>query len=135
VIQSHDDRFGLTTLAAAGGTLTVPRLHRPPGTPVRVRVRARDVMLAIEPPHGLSALNVLAATIREIGEPHGPVVDIRLDAGGAHLTARLTRRSVSVLDLTPGRPVYAVIKSIAFDEANLSLAPHYGADATPDDRH
>ena len=132
VIQSHDDRFGLTTLAAAGGTLTVPRLHRPPGTPVRVRVRARDVMLAIEPPHGLSALNVLAATIREIGEPHGPVVDIRLDAGGAHLTARLTRRSVSVLALAPGRPVYAVIKSIAFDDANLSLAPHYGADAVTD---
>lgn len=128
VIQSHDDIFGLTTLTAAGGMLTVPRLNRPLGTPVRVRVRARDVMLATEPPHGLSALNVLAATIREIGEPHGPVVDVRLDAGGAQLTARLTRRSVSMLALAPDLPVYAVIKSIAFDEANLSLAPQYGTD-------
>jgi molybdate transport system ATP-binding protein len=128
VIQSHDDIFGLTTLTAAGGMLTVPRLHRPLGTPVRVRVRARDVMLATEPPHGLSALNVLTATIREIGEPHGPVVDVRLDAGGAQLTARLTRRSVSMLALAPDLPVYAVIKSIAFDEANLSLAPQYGTD-------
>ena len=34
---------------------------------------------------------------------------------GAPLIARLTRRSVETLGLTPGRPVYAVIKSIAFD--------------------
>jgi len=134
VIQSHDDTFGLTALSAAGGTLTVPRLHRPLGTPVRVRVRARDVMLAVDEPHGLSALNVLKATIHEIGEPHGPVVEVRLGAGEAELTARLTRRSVSALALAPGREVYAVIKSIAFDEANLSLAPHYSdsADAAAD---
>ena len=134
VIREHDDAFGLTALAAAGGMLTVPRVHRPVGTPVRVRVRARDVMLAVEQPHGLSALNVLAATIREIGAPHGPVVEVRLAAGDAELTARLTRRSVSRLDLRPGRSVYAVIKSIAFDEANLSLAPHYreSADAAAD---
>ena len=124
-IQGHDDEFGLTMLACAGGILTVPHLRRPAGTPVRVRVRARDVMLAVRPPEGLSALNVLPAVIRDIGMPHGPMVDIRLAAADASLTARVTRRSVSALGLEPGREVYAVIKSIAFDEANLSFAPHY----------
>lgn len=126
VIESHDDAFGLTELSAAGGRLTVPRLlQRPVGTPVRVRVRSRDVMLALQRPQGLSALNVLPAMVAEIGEPHGPAVEVRLTAADATLTARLTRRSVSMLDLRPGRQVYAVIKSIAFDEGNLSLAPHY----------
>lgn len=129
VIESHDETFGLTELSAAGGRLTVPRLQRPVGTPVRVRVRSRDVMLALELPQGLSALNVLPAVVAEIGEPHGPAVEVRLTAADATLTARLTRRSVSMLDLRPGRQVYAVIKSIAFDEANLSLAPHYSSTA------
>lgn len=45
------------------------------------------------------------------------------DADGEALTARLTRWSVERLALPPGRPVYAVIKSIAFDSRSLSEAP------------
>jgi molybdate transport system ATP-binding protein len=126
VTLSHDDAFGLTVLETAGGTLTVPRLRFPLGTPVRVRVRARDVMLAIEHPKGLSALNVLPVTIQALGDGNGHVVDVYLDAAGTRLIARITRRSVSQLGLVPGQAIYAVIKSIAFDGESLSLAPHYG---------
>ena len=37
--------------------------------------------------------------------------------GGAALTARLTAKSVDRLALAPGRPVFAVIKSVSFERS------------------
>ncbi len=114
-VAGHDPAFGLTTLRAGAGDLRVPHLDLPVGAALRVRIRARDVMIALQPPVGLSALNVLPGTVAEIAPADGPIVEIRLDCAGEALIARLTRRSVETLGLRPGRPVYAVIKSIAFD--------------------
>jgi molybdate transport system ATP-binding protein len=134
-VAEHDIRFGLTTLRAAAGDLRVPYIDLRLGTQLRVRIRARDVMIALEPPHGLSALNILPGTVAEIGAADGPIVEIRLDCAGEPLIARLTRRSVESLGLAPGRQVYAVIKSIAFDHHAFAgaLPPTVGADA--DTRH
>jgi molybdate transport system ATP-binding protein len=130
-VAEHDVRVGLTTLRAAAGDLRVPYIDLRLGAPMRVRIRARDVMIALQPPHGLSALNVLPGTVAEIGRADGPIVEIRLDCAGEALVARLTRRSVETLGLEPGREVYAVIKSIAFDHhAIAGAAPAApGADA------
>jgi molybdate transport system ATP-binding protein len=134
-VAEHDIRFGLTTLRAAAGDLRVPYIDLRLGAQLRVRIRARDVMIALEPPTGLSALNILPATVAEIGPAEGAIVEMRLDCGGEPLIARLTRRSVEALGLTPGRQVYAVIKSIAFDHHAFAgaLPPSPGADA--DTRH
>jgi molybdate transport system ATP-binding protein len=134
-VAEHDIRFGLTTLRAAAGDLRVPYVDLRLGTQLRVRIRARDVMIALEPPRGLSALNILPGTVAEIGAADGPIVEIRLDCAGEPLIARLTRRSVEALGLVPGRQVYAVIKSIAFDHHAFAgaLPPTIGADA--DTRH
>ena len=131
-VAGHDAAFGLTMLRAAAGELRVPRLDLPVGAALRVRIRARDVMIALMPPQGLSALNVLPGIVAELGHADGgPIVEIRLDCAGEWLVARLTRRSVETLGLTPGRQVYAVIKSIAFDHHALAgaAAPTAGADA------
>lgn len=125
-IAAHDDSVQLTTLDAAVGPLRVPRLSLPVGTPVRVRIRARDVMVAVQRPEGLSALNLLEGRVAEIASGSGPIVELRLDCQGATLLARITRHSVERLALAPGRPVYAVIKSIAFDRHSLGFpgSPH-----------
>jgi len=128
-VRVHDLSFGLTILRVAAGELRVPRLDLPLGTPVRVRIRARDVMIAVRRPEGLSALNVLPGTVAEIGRAEGPIVQIRLDCAGEAVIARLTRRSVETLGLTVGRPVYAVIKSIAFDHRTYAPAAQPVADA------
>ena len=44
-------------------------------------------------------------------DPTGTPVDV----DGVVLTARLTRRAVAQLRLTPGQPVFALVKSIALD--------------------
>jgi molybdate transport system ATP-binding protein len=115
-IARHDDVYHLTVLASQAGELQVPRLAAAVGTPVRAHIRARDVMLSLQPPEGISALNVLAGRIVEIGTSgtNNAVADIRLDCNGATLIARLTAKSVERLRLAPGRPVYAVIKSVSF---------------------
>jgi len=130
-VAGHDPAFGLTTLRAAAGELRVPHLDLPVGAALRVRIRARDVMIALQPPEGLSALNVLPGTVAEIGRTDGAIVEMRLDCAGEALIARLTRRSVDTLGLLPGCRVYAVIKSIAFDHhAFAGAAPlSPGADA------
>ena len=114
-IIGHDAAFGLTRLRAAGGELRVPQLDLGVGSSVRVQVRARDVMIALHEPTGLSALNILPGVIAEIGPPDGPIAELRLDCGGDALIARLTRQSIAALKLAPGKRVFAVIKSVAFD--------------------
>ena len=124
-IESHDDAYGLTTLRSRAGAFHVPRLNLAPGAPVRIRVRARDVIVATEPPRGLSAINVVVGTVAEIAPGDGAAADIRIDCSGEMLLARLTRRSVETLGLRPGLPVHAVIKSVAFDRRSIG-APMQG---------
>jgi molybdate transport system ATP-binding protein len=130
VIGGHDPSFGLTTLRSPAGALQAPHLDLPIGTPVRVRIRAREVMIATTPPDGLSALNVLPALVTALEQAGEGAVAVGLDCSGVHLTARLTRKSVDALGLEPGRKVYAVIKSVALDRDTLGRAPgHSAADA------
>jgi len=128
-VAAHDTRFGLTILAAASGELRIPYLDLPIGTALRVRIRARDVMIALTQPEGLSALNVLPGTVAEIAGGDGPIVQMRLDCAGEALIARLTRRSVETLGLRPGLKVYAVIKSVAFDRHAFAGARQGAASA------
>lgn len=118
MVARHDDAFQLTVLASAAGELQVPRLAAAVGAPVRAYIRARDVMISLRPPEGISALNVLAGRIVTIvPSPSGAQADVRLDCGGAALMARLTAKSVQRLALVPGRPVFAVIKSVSFERS------------------
>jgi molybdate transport system ATP-binding protein len=114
VVARHDEIFQLTTLSSRAGELQVPRLTAAVGAPVRAYIRSRDVMLSLQPPQEISALNVLAGKVAEI-TPNGAQADVRLDCNGALLLARLTSKSVQRLALEPGRPVYAVIKSVSFE--------------------
>jgi molybdate transport system ATP-binding protein len=117
VVTRHDERFQLSTLATQAGELQVPRLSAPMGAKVRTYIRARDVMVSLEPPPQISALNVLAGRVAEVVTAAGAQADVRLDCNGASLTARVTAKSVQALGLAPGRPVYAVIKSVSFERS------------------
>lgn len=114
-VVAHDDAYRLTTVALGAQTLTVPRLEEAPGTQVRLRVRARDVALALERPEGISIQNVLAGRVTELSREEGPFVEANVAVDGAVLTARLTRRAADTLALAPGLPVFALIKTIALD--------------------
>ena len=118
-VLTQDSTRGLTRLGFAGGELLVPlRPGLAEGARLRVRLRARDVAVATEPPHGISMHNVLPCTLAGI-DPAGVEweVFLRLAVGPTPLLARVTRDSVARLALTPGMPLWALVKSVAFDHA------------------
>ncbi len=112
-VIGHDQPFGLSVLGTAGGRLRVPWNGIAPGGRVRVRIRARDVALALCPPEQSSVLNVLAGRVTAIESGDGPDLVVRIDLGGASLPALVTRLAVQQLDLAPGREVHAMIKAVA----------------------
>jgi molybdate transport system ATP-binding protein len=65
VVERHDEAYQLTMVALGEQTLSVPHLDAPPGTRVRLRIRARDVALATRRPDGISIQNVLHGTSAE----------------------------------------------------------------------
>ena len=119
-IAAHDPRWSLSKLTGRFGTLMVPRLDSPVGTALRVRIRARDVILAVTRPTGISALNVLAAEVERLVPVDEGALEVQLRLGGERLLARVTKRSGEALGLAAGREVFAVIKTVAIDRRSLS---------------
>jgi len=119
VLRGHDTSFGLSELAFPGGRLRVTRLALPLGTPIRVRIHARDVVLATEKPTHLSIRNAFAGKVVELAPPRGPQIDLKLDIGTAEepvmLWARITQRACQELQLAPGKPIFALVKTVALD--------------------
>ncbi|MBK1667186.1 molybdenum ABC transporter ATP-binding protein [Rhodovibrio sodomensis] len=118
-VAQHEPADQLSRLAFDGGELLVRQLDLSAGTRLRVRVRARDVAIALSPPRDSSILNVLSGTVAEVGTDTGALVDLRVQVGGHALWARITKRSLRRLGLGEGTPVYALIKTVAIDRYNV----------------
>ena len=109
VVEHADD--GLTCLKINAGALHLPGVRAGVGAKVRLRVLAQDVMISMEAPQGLSALNVLPVTVEGIQRGDGPGAAVSLRAGTDVFLSRITRRAVAVLGLEVGMTCFAVIKA------------------------
>ena len=114
---------GLTRLATGAGPILLPRVEAPLGTRLRIRVLAHDIILARARPEGLSALNILPATVAQVRLGDGPGALVQLHAGGDLLLARITRRSAEALALAPGMEVFAIVKSVSVAPASIGATP------------
>lgn len=121
-VTRHDEAVRLTRLTLAGQPLSMPMLGGlAPGAKVRLRIRARDVALATERPRGISIRNILSGTVEVLEtEPDTAFAEAVIDLGGARLRARITREAAQDLALAPGRPVFALVKSVAFDRRGIA---------------
>jgi molybdate transport system ATP-binding protein len=116
IVVGHDPARQLSELEAAGRRLLVPITDTPPGGSLRLRIPAREVILASDEPRGISVHNVVAGTVRGIVPDqgrHAALVEVALDGGG--LLARVTPDAVARLGLTLGAPVLALVKSMAIE--------------------
>jgi molybdate transport system ATP-binding protein len=124
VVQGHD-ADGMTALHSTAGPLWLPRIEAAPGTRVRVRIMAHEVILSRARPKGLSAQNILEGRVVELLAGDGPAIMVRLALGEDIILARITRRAAQQLALKPGHQVYAILKS-------MSVArDHIAADTQP----
>jgi molybdate transport system ATP-binding protein len=113
---------GLTRLDTGAGPLWLPRLQAGPGQALRIRIAAQDVVLSLEAPRGLSALNILPVTVLALRLGEGPGALVQLDLGGQPLLARITRRSAEALALRPGLAVFAIVKSVSVAQEDVGEA-------------
>jgi molybdate transport system ATP-binding protein len=111
--------LGLTRVSHADQQLTVPAVERAvEGDAIRLLIRAGDVVLATSEPRDLSVRNVLKGTVIRAAElPDSAFAIVTVETDGVHLQAQLTRHAVSELSLTPGMPVFALIKTATFDRS------------------
>lgn len=121
-VVAHDASFDLTTLAFAGGELFAPGLDALIGERVRVRVRARDVSIALTRPTDSSILNILPGVLTEIRLGEGPIADLRIAVGETLVVARITQRSLHTLALRDGQQVYALVKAISLDRHSVGFS-------------
>jgi len=118
-VVEQDLRYELATLAFDGGTLTVTNVDALVGEPVRVRIRARDVSIALERPHGISIQNILQGEVTGIGAGQAGIVDVSIAVGTAVVRSRITRRAAEQLALAPGMRVHALIKAVSLDRRSI----------------
>ena len=114
VSQVDADR-GLIELTFDGGTLLAPARHLTANTAVRVRIPAREVILATSAPTGLSLHNVLSGTVSAISGHGLDVVIVQLTVGRLLLLAEVTRDAVDKLDIQIGHHLHALIKSVSIE--------------------
>jgi len=113
-VAVHDEEYHLTRLDFSGGSLWVSKVEHAAGAPVRARVLARDVSIAMTAPKDSSISNILAARVAEIQDEGPDKVSVRLTIGDEHvLLSRITRRSRDQLGLAVGMEVFAQVKSVA----------------------
>ncbi len=96
--------------------LTVPATGGVRGDQRLLRIPARDIIVAIQPPIGLSARNVVPATIGRIrsdGDLRLVVADLGDD--GPDLAAVVTSEACGALGLEVGQQVYLIIKTASCD--------------------
>jgi len=96
-------------LAGTNVDLETPLADVETGGSVRVAVRAGDILIATEPPRGLSARNVLPATIKSLTR-QGAVLRAEVNIG-VPIEVHLTPTSGEGLGLRPGSSVWLVVKT------------------------
>jgi molybdate transport system ATP-binding protein len=123
VVAALDAEWQLARLDVPGASFWSRDPGLPLGHAIRLRVLARDVSLSHGPIEASSIQNQLPAFVEAIAEdaqhPAQVLVRVRTRVGdgeGTALLARVTRRAVHALALEPGRPVWAMVKSVALLE-------------------
>ena len=111
-IVDRNEDTGLASLGLGTGVLRIVS-DLPIGRRVRVQLLARDLILAIGNPVGLSIRNSLAATVLSIAPDDAHTDLVQLDIGGPRILARITRAATRDLGLKPGLSLRALVKSVS----------------------
>jgi molybdate transport system ATP-binding protein len=108
------DAAGLAMLRVGDAELTIEVDGAILGQRIQIQVLARDVIVATEPPRGLSVRNVVPARVVSVAPDSGRAVLVELDIGRTTtLLARITERAADELALLPDKMVWALIKAVS----------------------
>ncbi len=115
---SHiDHHYGLVAIVCDQQLppIWIPAEELQPGEQVTLAIQARDVTLALQPVDNTSVQNQLPVEVMEILPLDEVRMRVRVRFGPSTLPVTLTRRACDSLQLRPGLPATALVKSIALD--------------------
>ncbi len=113
-VVKQELEFGLTHIKTPAGTLYATHAaHLALGERARLKLCARDLSITLEQPISTSILNMLRATVQDMSEQGDSQVLLSLDANGATLLARITKKSEHTLQLKMGQSLMVQVKSVA----------------------
>lgn len=119
-VAGHESARQLTRLEWGSAVLWIPLADLAEGSGVRVRIPAREIILARRDiglsGDALSLHNVLAGTVRAIvADPDRRAVLVEVALGGGSVLSRITPDAVTRLALAPGTEVSVLFKSMAVE--------------------
>jgi molybdate transport system ATP-binding protein len=110
----NPERGTMSCRLIASGNVRPIRIETPlvrggVGSPLRVGIRAGDILLATSAPVGLSARNVIPGRVLSL-EQRDVIVTVRVNCG-VEMAVHLTLAARDSLQVAPGREVWLVIKT------------------------
>jgi molybdate transport system ATP-binding protein len=112
-IEVLDATSGLARVRVGEGSLSIEAEGARVGQRVRVQLLARELILAVEPPRGLSVRNCLRGSVRSIAPDDARSELLEIDIGGASVVARVTSAASAELALSVGRTVWVLVKTVS----------------------
>ena len=110
VVASHIEMGTMTCeITGTGVDLEVPISRVDQGRPVRVGIRAGDILVATSVPQGLSARNIIAGSLVSLRQQDATVI-AEVDCG-TRVVAHLTPGASHSLGLEVGRQIWLVVKT------------------------
>jgi molybdate transport system ATP-binding protein len=113
VVTRFDGAQRMAELRVGGGILHVSMREVAAGTRVRVQLLARDIILGLEAPRGLSVRNILEGRIVELSDDEEKTTLVKVDVGGPVVLSRVTEEAVAELGLRTGLGVWVLVKAVS----------------------
>jgi molybdate transport system ATP-binding protein len=111
-VTSIDAGSGLAEVSIGQDHLRVPAGTLVNGQNLRVQLLARDLILAVSEPQGLSVRNQLRGTVRGVTSSNGSDL-VEVGCAGVTLLARVTGAATRDLGLTIGMRVWVLVKAVS----------------------
>jgi molybdate transport system ATP-binding protein len=113
VVAEHPELGTMTCELAGGLTLECPLGARGPelhSKPVRIAIRAGDILLATSRPEGISARNLIPGRIAKL-ERRESMMAAYVEAHGQTFESHLTLGAIASLGLAEGKDVWLIVKT------------------------
>ena len=111
-VQEIDEYSGLARVALGNGHVSVDANQLQCGQRVRLQLLARDLILALSPPQGLSVRNMLQGVITRLTPDDRHATLVTVDVGGVMLIARITTSSADEMKLHDGLCIWILVKAV-----------------------
>ncbi len=111
-VQEIDEYSGLARVALGNGHVSVDAHQLQSGQRVRLQLLARDLILALSPPQGLSVRNMLQGVITRLTPDDRHATLVTVDVGGPMLIARITTSAADEMKLHDGLYIWILVKAV-----------------------